>query len=183
MKMAAALRASLSLLVAATVATGASAQDLIVMRRSIAPPNPTVSPTPQPPAPVELVNGGFESGSTGWTFSSNIVASANQVRSGGLSAYFPGSATTNGSRISQVVNTVPGQAYTLTGYVYQFGAAEIAFYANGVRIAGTSNGNGGNGAWFLRTGTFRATGATSLIEVVKANNYTGRTAVDDLTLN
>lgn len=174
------------LLGVAALAAPVCAQDVVVMRRVLAPPNPKVTPTPTPVAPVELRNGGFENGTSDWTFTGRTsigsTSAGDNVHGGTKSGYFDGSATTIGAKISQTVTTVRGQTYTLSGYVFQFGIGQLDFYVDGSKIAGTNSGNGGNGAWFLRTGTFIAASSSTRIEVIKANTYNGRTAVDDLVL-
>jgi hypothetical protein len=87
----------------------------------------TSSPPPPPPAPSGLVNGGFESGATGWSQSDPAIisstSSGTRARSGSWSAWLGGSNGAN-EQIAQTV-TVPSGGATLS-WAWQLSSSEPA---------------------------------------------------------
>ena len=80
--------------------------------------------TPPPPAPSSLVNGGFESGATGWTQSDPaIIGTTGRVRSGSWAAWLGGY---NGAddQLAQTV-TIPSGGATLA-WAWQLSSSEPA---------------------------------------------------------
>lgn len=128
-----------------------------------------------------LSNGTFEAGAAPWTLSAKVTVAATLVHGGTKAAFFDGSAVV-GASVSQIIETVIGHTYTMTGYVGQYGGGELDFYADNVKIAGSSSGNGGNPSWFYRSGSFTATSTSTTIKVMKAVSYGGYMAVDDIVV-
>ena len=87
----------------------------------------TTPPPPPPPAPSGLVNGGFESGSTGWSSSDPAIISSagsgTRVRSGSWSAWLGGYNGAN-EQVAQTV-TVPAGGATLR-WAWQLSSSEPA---------------------------------------------------------
>jgi subtilisin family serine protease len=84
----------------------------------------TTTPPPPPPAPSGLVNGGFESGTTGWSQSDPaIISTSGRVRSGSWSAWLGGYNGAN-EQVAQTV-TVPSGGATLR-WAWQLSSSEPA---------------------------------------------------------
>jgi lysophospholipase L1-like esterase len=139
--------------------------------------NHTLTAVYQTPPPVTtFVNGGFESGETGWTITGNrIVIDTTppyNAFEGNKFMVFNGGETTPNAVISQSFTTTPGQNYVLAFQVGIF-ATNSATQRLGVNVNGTSSllsqtetliGNGaGNTVWVAKTYSFTADSTTTTL--------------------
>jgi hypothetical protein len=151
-----------------------STDDLVVMRRVIAPPRPVA--TQAPPVVATLVNGGFEDGLRGWTASSRV--SAGPTRAGSLTVQLP----TN-DYVEQSINSAPGKQYQVQLWAYSTSGNPpyLAINNGSTEIAGLSlRGSSGNYGWKQFSLSFTGTGGQLTIRISNPKGLTP--AIDDVTL-
>ena len=160
----------------------------------------TTTPPPPPPAPSGLVNGGFESGSTGWSQSDPAIISSTgsgtRVRSGSWSAWLGGYNGAN-EQVAQTV-TVPAGGATLR-WAWQLSSSEPAgtraYDLLHVRVFSTSgallgtllsrSNTSARDAWTLESASLgQWAGQTVSLRFVATtdSSYASSFFVDDVTL-
>ena len=114
----------------------------------------------------KIVNGGFESGSTGWTASAGVLGNANgsgeTSHGGSYFAWLDGYGTTHTDTLQQVVSIPAGCSSTLSYYLHidtaESGSTaydKVTLTANGTTLATFSNANAASG-YTLRTSSLAA---------------------------
>ena len=157
----------------------------------------TTTPPPPPPAPSGLVNGGFESGATGWSQTDPAIISTNgRVRTGTWSAWLAGYNGAN-EQVAQTV-TVPSTGATLS-WAWQLASSEPAgtraydllharVYSTGGALLGTlvsRSNTSSRGVWSGESASLAPwAGQTVSVRFVATNDssYASSFYVDDVRL-
>ena len=157
----------------------------------------TTTPPPPPPAPSGLVNGGFESGATGWSQSDPAIISTNgRVRTGTWSAWLAGYNGAN-EQVAQTV-TVPSSGATLS-WAWQLASSEPAgtraydllharVFSTGGALLGTlvsRSNTSSRGVWLGESASLAPwAGQTVSVRFVATNDssYASSFYVDDVRL-
>ena len=157
----------------------------------------TTTPPPPPPAPSGLVNGGFESGATGWSQTDPAIISTNgRVRTGTWSAWLAGYNGAN-EQVAQTV-TVPSTGATLS-WAWQLASSEPAgtraydllharVYSTGGALLGTlvsRSNTSPRGVWSGESASLAPwAGQTVSVRFVATNDssYASSFYVDDVRL-
>jgi subtilisin family serine protease len=157
----------------------------------------TTTPPPPPPAPSGVVNGGFESGATGWSQSDPAIISTNgRVRSGSWSAWLGGYNGASES-LAQTV-TVPSTGATLR-WSWQLSSSEPAstraydllharVYSTGGALLGTvlsRSNTSSRDVWLSESASLGAwAGQTVSVRFVATtdSSYASSFFVDDVSL-
>ena len=157
----------------------------------------TTTPPPPPPAPSGLVNGGFESGATGWSQSDPAIISTNgRVRTGTWSAWLAGYNGAN-EQVAQTV-TVPSTGATLS-WAWQLASSEPAgtraydllharVFSTGGALLGTlvsRSNTSSRGVWLGESASLAPwAGQTVSVRFVATNDssYASSFYVDDVRL-
>ena len=157
----------------------------------------TTTPPPPPPAPSGLVNGGFESGATGWSQSDPAIISTNgRVRTGSWSAWLAGYNGAN-EQVAQTV-TVPSTGATLS-WAWQLASSEPAgtraydllharVFSTGGALLGTlvsRSNTSSRGVWLGESASLAPwAGQTVSVRFVATNDssYASSFYVDDVRL-
>ena len=157
----------------------------------------TTMPPPPPPAPSGLVNGGFESGATGWSQSDPAIISTNgRVRTGSWSAWLAGYNGAN-EQVAQTV-TVPSTGATLS-WAWQLASSEPAgtraydllharVFSTGGALLGTlvsRSNTSSRGVWLGESASLAPwAGQTVSVRFVATNDssYASSFYVDDVRL-
>ncbi|MFJ4699713.1 MULTISPECIES: glycoside hydrolase family 18 protein [unclassified Streptomyces] len=132
-------------------------------------------------ADAELVaNGGFESGTSGWSCSAGSGAAVTTPTHGGSSALKAVPAGNDNARCAQTVRVKPDSAYTLSGWVR---GGYVYLGAAGTGTTDVSTWTASAGDWQKLTTSFRTGPSTTSVEIYTHGWYgTPAYYADDLSL-
>ena len=183
------MRHAFSLLVlAATTAFPALAQDVVVMRRPIAAPKPKATTAP---VASLLVNGDFSNGLTGWNLGGGPSGTLRHVSDGGEGgspALLMDGSTHGGTQVSQFPKGDPARTYLVTArvrYDSANGYMDIYEYNTGRKLD-SAGGAASAGKWITLSGAVRPVAGGEIALLVRLNRLSGTNAgtayVDTVTL-
>ncbi|WP_129286926.1 glycoside hydrolase family 18 protein [Streptomyces sp. GZWMJZ-114] len=132
-------------------------------------------------ADAELVaNGGFESGTSGWSCSADSGSAVTTPTHGGSSALKAVPAGSDNARCAQTVRVKPDSAYTLSGWVR---GGYVYLGAAGTGTTDVSTWTASAGDWQKLTTSFRTGPSTTSVEIYTHGWYgTPAYYADDLSL-
>ncbi|MFF4765834.1 chitinase [Streptomyces sp. NPDC001255] len=132
-------------------------------------------------ADAELVaNGGFESGTSGWSCSAGSGSAVTTPTHGGSSALKAVPAGSDNARCAQTVRVKPDSAYTLSGWVR---GGYVYLGAAGTGTTDVSTWTASAGDWQKLTTSFRTGPSTTSVEIYTHGWYgTPAYYADDLSL-
>ncbi|NJA56787.1 chitinase [Streptomyces sp. NEAU-H3] len=132
-------------------------------------------------ADAELVaNGGFESGTSGWSCSAGSGSAVTTPTHGGSSALKAVPAGSDNARCAQTVRVKPDSAYTLSGWVR---GGYVYLGAAGTGTTDVSTWTASAGDWQKLTTSFRTGPSTTSVEIYTPGWYgTPAYYADDLSL-
>ncbi len=139
-----------------------------------------LSPTASAADTDLVTNGGFESGTSGWSCSAGSGSAVTTPTHGGGSALKAVPAGSDNARCAQTVRVKPGSAYTLSGWVR---GGYVYLGASGTGTTDVSTWTASAGDWQKLTTSFRTGPSTTSVEIYTHGWYgTPAYYADDLSL-
>ncbi|MFJ4437783.1 chitinase [Streptomyces sp. NPDC088923] len=139
-----------------------------------------LSPTASAADAELVINGGFESGTSGWNCSAGSASAVTTPAHGGSSALKAVPAGSDNARCAQTVRVKPDSAYTLSGWVR---GGYVYLGAAGTGTTDVSTWTASAGDWQKLSTSFRTGPSTTSVEIYTHGWYgTPAYYADDLSL-